>query len=97
MNWKAHDGVTALLVACQERNVESARLLLSSGADPNLADDFDNYPLLEAVKANCMNIVCLLISHGANVNCQLYCGTSPLHQAASEGMLDMVKYLLQVT
>ena len=38
----------------------------------------------------------VLVEHGANVNCQLYCGTSPLHQSASEGMLDIARCLLEV-
>ena len=96
VNWKAHDGATSLLVSCQERAVDCARLLLQHGAHPNMADNFDNYPLLEAVKADSMELVRLLVEQRADVNCQLYCGTSPLHQAASEGMLHMVEFLLQV-
>lgn len=47
------------------------------------------------MKTRSLPLVQLLVEKGANVNTQLYCGTSPLHQAASEGMTDIVKYLLE--
>ena len=36
----------------------------------------------------------MLVEKGANINAQSYCGTTALHHAASEGMTDIVKYLL---
>lgn len=44
--------------------------------------------------ANNLECVKLLLEHGADVNVQLYCGTSPLHQAAAEGFLDITRCLL---
>ncbi len=36
-----------------------------------------------------------LLSHGADPNAQLYCGTSPLHQCASEGQEEIARCLLE--
>lgn len=35
------------------------------------------------------------MQYAADVNCQQYCGTSPLHQAASEGLVDIVRHLVE--
>ena len=42
-----------------------------------------------AVKSGKFECVRLLGETGANLNSQLYCGTSALHQAASEGMVQV--------
>ncbi len=47
-----------------------------------------------AVKTSNLECVQLLTAAGAKVNCQMYCGTSPLHQAVSDDMLPIVRHLL---
>ena len=47
------------------------------------------------MKANKVQIIENLLKAGADVNAQNYCGTSSLHHAASEGMLDIVSCLLK--
>ena len=47
VNWISHDGATPLMIACQERHVECACMLLVAGANPNISDHVNNYPLLE--------------------------------------------------
>ncbi|XP_051732334.1 ankyrin repeat and SOCS box protein 2 [Ctenopharyngodon idella] len=84
---------TALYSAVANRNVEAATMLLEAGADPNL-DIFN--PLLVAVRKGSMEIVALLIKHGANVNALL-----PTHPTSFPAVLVfcvrytlMLKYLL---
>ena len=48
-----------------------------------------------ATKVHSLACVELLVERGADVNCQQYCGTSPLHQAVSEGLEDILSYLIE--
>uniref|UniRef100_A0A2K6P1Z0 Ankyrin repeat and SOCS box protein 15 n=1 Tax=Rhinopithecus roxellana TaxID=61622 RepID=A0A2K6P1Z0_RHIRO len=57
---------TALYFAVSNNDVRCTEVLLAAGADPNL-DPLNC--LLVAVRANNYEIVRLLLSHGANVNC----------------------------
>lgn len=43
-----------------------------------------------------MEVVKLLVSHGADLMCKDKQGYTPLHAAAASGQLDMVKYLLRL-
>ena len=49
-------------------DVESARLLLKSGADVDLYNSFGSTPLYEAVARKKHDMMRLLLAHGANVN-----------------------------
>uniref|UniRef100_A0A673NII7 Ankyrin repeat and SOCS box protein 2-like n=1 Tax=Sinocyclocheilus rhinocerous TaxID=307959 RepID=A0A673NII7_9TELE len=84
---------TALYSAVVNRNTEAAAMLLEAGADPNL-DIFN--PLLVAVRKASMEMVTLLVKHGANVNALL-----PTHPTSFPAVLVfcmkymvMMKYLL---
>ena len=48
-----------------------------------------------AVRAKSIDCVKLLVEQGANVDAQLYTGSTAIHQAAQEGLCEMVDYLLQ--
>jgi len=54
----------------------------------------DLTPLMDAASQGHLEIVKLLISHGADVNAQSACGNSPLMYACSSGHEDIVKELL---
>lgn len=84
---------TALYSAVVNRNIEAAIMLLEAGADPNL-DIFN--PLLVAVRKGNIEMVTLLVKHGANVNAML-----PTHPTSFPAALVfcmryimMMKYLL---
>ncbi|TRY57010.1 hypothetical protein DNTS_023922 [Danionella cerebrum] len=84
---------TALYSAVVNRNIEAAAMLLEAGADPNL-DIFN--PLLVAVRKGSMEMVTLLVNHGANVNALI-----PTHPTSFPAVLVfclryilMMKYLL---
>ncbi|XP_051954645.1 ankyrin repeat and SOCS box protein 2 [Xyrauchen texanus] len=84
---------TALYSAVVNRNTEAATMLLEAGADPNL-DIFN--PLLMAVRKGSMEIVTLLVKHGANINALL-----PTHPTSFPAVLvfcvrhlAMMKYLM---
>ncbi|MBS1857315.1 MAG: ankyrin repeat domain-containing protein [Acidobacteria bacterium] len=80
---KARDarGNSPLMYAAALGNLESMRLLLEAGADPNAANDFGATPLMwcagDAAKVR------LLLEHGANVNARSRLGRTPLLAAAA--------------
>lgn len=47
-----------------------ANILLENGADPNFSNDRGWYPLHFAIQSQNMDIVKLLVEHGANINQQ---------------------------
>jgi ankyrin repeat protein len=91
-------GETPLSQAVTFRRVESVRLLLAHGADPNLcgpggkpplASPFLHYNTPEAVR-----IVGMLLDAGADPNVHGTFEKTPLHQAAETGNLPLVRALL---
>ncbi|NEQ99313.1 MAG: ankyrin repeat domain-containing protein [Cyanothece sp. SIO2G6] len=61
------NGMTALMLAVQNRNIIIVRMLLEHGADPNLVDgDTQKTALMFAVESNLAELVNLLISKGAD-------------------------------
>lgn len=74
-------GNTPLMYAAALGSLESVRLLLDAGADPNAANDFAATPLMwcagDAAKVR------LLLSKGANVNARSKLGRTPLLIAAA--------------
>uniref|UniRef100_A0A2K6M5H8 BCL3 transcription coactivator n=1 Tax=Rhinopithecus bieti TaxID=61621 RepID=A0A2K6M5H8_RHIBE len=52
-------------------------------------------PLIHAVENNSLSMVQLLLQHGANVNAQMYSGSSALHSASGRGLLPLVRTLVR--
>ena len=71
-------------------------LLLQAGADPNIADNTGEYPLMAAIMWASPVMVQCLLDHKANVNAQGFAGSTVLMMAASrnEENSDKVKLLL---
>ena len=98
------DGVTAMLLACfsDSYNIDFVRALLQSGADVNYVQPFYNSfhendnrtALLNAVKCNKMELVKLLVEHGADINFINAYNKSPLSESISSDGLDITMYLL---
>ncbi|XP_057209745.1 ankyrin repeat and SOCS box protein 2 [Triplophysa rosa] len=84
---------TALYSAVVNRKLEAASMLLEAGADPNL-DIFN--PLLVAARKGCMEMVMLLVEHGANLNAllQTHPTTFPTVLVFCVRNLPMMKYIL---
>ena len=87
------DGVTALYIACEDGNVELAKLLIDRGADVNLPVSWQRTPLFAANKGGYADIVKLLLNNGADPN-QLAKSQTPLHVAAENGCLQCVIHLV---
>jgi len=94
INYAKSWGVTALMLAVDQHNVATVKLLVESGANVNLADYDDQFtPLMVAVKNNYTDISKMLVNKGANVNIKSREGISALHLAAARGNNEIVRLL----
>ncbi|MEQ2183091.1 hypothetical protein GOODEAATRI_029088, partial [Goodea atripinnis] len=84
---------TALYFSVINNNIEAVRMLLTAGADPNL-DMFK--PLMVASRMGCIQIVKLLVEHGADINAAIptHPTTFPAVYMFSMKYLPLFKYLL---
>jgi ankyrin repeat protein len=82
-------GMTPLLYAARDGRVEAARLLVTAGADRELADGNGIRPLLMAALNGQIAVARLLVEAGANVNGDDVWGRSPLWAAVEYRNLDM--------
>jgi uncharacterized protein len=81
-------GLTALVFAAREGDVESARKLLDAGADVNQATEYGWTPLLTAVNNRNYALATLLIERGANVNLANKGGWTPLYLATDNRNIE---------
>jgi len=63
--------------------------------DPNVKDNEGATPLHNAAWRGHLDVVKLLLEHGADPNVKDNAGNTPLHNAARRGRLDVVKLLLE--
>ena len=90
--WMGKRGVTPLISAAD--NLEGAKLLLDSGANPNTSDESGNTPLHAASLRGNQEMVELLMNRGANPNVIDVNGKTALHLAAQNGHLDVAQLLI---
>jgi ankyrin repeat protein len=96
VNAFAPDGFTPLGLAAFFRHPEAVRLLLTNGADVNVASRNTQRvaPLHSAVAGGTVEIVRDLLAHGADVHARQELGFTPLHGAAADGNEEMIRMLL---
>jgi ankyrin repeat protein len=73
--------------------IAAMRAILQHGAETNQDGPLEK-PLHEAASRN-LDTVELLVEHGADVDVRDLDGNTPLHLAASEGKIDVVKFLVE--
>jgi uncharacterized protein len=86
-------GATALLFAARVGDVESARLLLKAGADPNDVQPDGVSALVLAAHSGNGTVAALLLEHGADPNV-FSSGYTALHAAILRSDVNLVKALL---
>ena len=89
------EGNTVLRWAARANQADMVRRLLERGADPNKANVWGGPPLLYAARSSDTEVAKLLVEHGAQVNFQAQgFGRAALHEAAINGNLELVEFLL---
>jgi len=81
-------GLTALVFAAREGDIESARILIDAKADVNQITEFGWSPLLVATENRNYQLGKLLIDRGANVNLVNNHGWSPLYLATDNRNIE---------
>lgn len=91
------DGFTPLSLAAYFGNEDIVRILLLSGADPNIPskNGFSVYPIHSAVASNYTMIAKMLLEAGADINVVQKSGATPLHSAAHNGNIELLIVLLE--
>ncbi|WP_199617707.1 ankyrin repeat domain-containing protein [Paenibacillus alkalitolerans] len=102
INSHSFDGYTPLGLAAHFGHEEAAAYLLDRGADINLKGKdgkLNNTALHASIAGNHINIVKLLLTHGADINSQCEGetrkGFTPLHVAAHFNRFEIAKMLLE--
>jgi ankyrin repeat protein len=85
----------ALLAAIRLGDEEGVTRSLAAGANPNAQfGEFKTPALMHAVLAGNTNILETLVARGADVNARTAIRETPLMWAASQGRMDVVRFLL---
>ena len=81
-------GLTSLVFAAREGDLESARALLDAGADVNQQTEYGWTPLLTAVNNRNYQLAKLLVERGADVNLPNKGGWTPLYLATDNRNIE---------
>lgn len=91
---EADVGMTALMLAVMEEDIEIITLLLENGVDVNVQNKNGETALILASMFGYIEIVKLLLENGAVVDTKETLGMTALMAASGEGHIEIVKLLL---
>ena len=91
---KDETGLTSLMQAVQDDNLQEVQLLFLKWANPNANDVFGWTALMYALKPVNMGIIMTLLEHGADINAKDNRGINVLMWAVLTGKADLIKLLL---
>jgi thiosulfate/3-mercaptopyruvate sulfurtransferase len=95
INSRIDNGMSPLMLAAKDGELEILRLLLSGGADVDLINDDENTALWFACFSDEPMMVNELIQAGCNLDNQNVNGATCLIYCASTGKFDLVRLLVQ--
>jgi ankyrin repeat protein len=85
--------VSPLIAASARQNMDSARLLVSRGADVNARQIHDFTALHNAAQNGQIEMAELLLAHGAEINARSQDGRTPLTFAREKNQTAMIEFL----
>lgn len=96
VNQFASDGFQPLGLACFFGHTDLVRFLIESGAELNSPslNPLQVMPLHSAAAGSWVEIVRMLVTHGASVNARQADDFTPLHSAAQNGSLEIIQILV---
>ena len=94
VNAETWEGVSPLMYAVQNENIDIANFLLEKGSDPNKKPINGVPPLIAAVKTENLDLVELLIRNNANVNSGDNTDITPLMYAAAFNNFTLTDMLI---
>lgn len=92
-NFIDSNGYTSLYYAVKENHISVAKILLDFDANPNICSTLNILSL--ACFNQSVELITLLIEHGANIDNIWYLGMNSLHWTILRNHYDIVKLLLQ--
>lgn len=88
-------GATALVMAASSSDLEYTRELLKRGANPNIKFNKREFSILmDAAMEGNLELITMLLEHGANINTTDNTGKSALHYSCIEGHLKVTELLI---
>ncbi|MGH9145303.1 MAG: ankyrin repeat domain-containing protein [Vicinamibacterales bacterium] len=81
--------LSPLLYAARDGRLETARILVTAGADVNQADANGITPLVMAISNNHVDVARFLMDHGAEINASDWYGRTPLWAAVETRNMDV--------
>lgn len=96
VNCRTFEGETALWLACLKGYHGIVITLVEAGADPNISNNEEGSPLLQAVRGDYKKCIDILLQHSANIHCQFCNGWSLMHEVACLGNSTMASHLLDM-
>ncbi|XP_008301161.1 ankyrin repeat and SOCS box protein 15b [Stegastes partitus] len=90
-------GVTPLGIAADHGNTEALDILVQHGGDVNAQASNGDTVLYDASGSGNLDCVKLLLQHGANPNVASYACQLPIHRAAYEGHILVLRTLIPIT
>ncbi|XP_054481048.1 ankyrin repeat and SOCS box protein 15b [Anoplopoma fimbria] len=90
-------GVTPLGIAAEYGNTEALDILIQQGGDVNAQARNGDTVLYDASGSGNLDCVELLLQHGANPNVASYACQLPIHRAAYEGHILVLRALIPIT
>ncbi|XP_032360920.1 ankyrin repeat and SOCS box protein 15b isoform X1 [Etheostoma spectabile] len=94
---RGEHGVTPLGIAAEYGNTEALEILIQHGGDVSAQSSNGDTVLYDAAGSGNLDCVELLLRHGANPNVASYACQLPIHRAAYEGHILVLRTLIPIT